>query len=272
MLRNAQRWSDNRLVAILLAISLQSAAGAVVTNNNELSHASKIRAWRQWPDVNPFAQNHPGACANHAVAAGQDGSLWVFGGRAPGDTQNDLYKLDPDQRHWARISPTGPAPRGTIGHAMVAIDMQICLFGGFPDMSDPAAAAQGLLAKLWCFSPASMKWNLHDPGGAPAPAGRMHHAMSAVGTDLFLYGGTLNFGEFAILHATKTEYTTIIKGRTYVCSRHSFQCMHMSVMRVMTLILCCCPSCFSVESTRRVFWRNLAILHDHATMALQPSD
>ena len=57
--------------------------------------------------------------------------------------------------------------------------------------------AGGLSDELWVFSTTSKEWTLLSTttGGVEGPSARFGHAMTAVGSDIYLHGGSTDFGE-----------------------------------------------------------------------------
>ena len=103
--------------------------------------AAKLRPWRD-ATANVWAEGKPSAREGHAMAAGPDGSLYVFGGDEGGSRNNELYKLDLDTKEWHLITPLGsvkPNPRDE--HTMVAVGNDLFVFGGYTESGEKARCA-----------------------------------------------------------------------------------------------------------------------------------
>ena len=94
------------------------------------SCAAKERPWRQWPEINPWAQDKPSGRTQHAMVTGADGCIWIFGGN-DGHLSNSLFKLDTQTKSWTTIKTFEPFPSARRAHSMATIDSNIWMFGGF---------------------------------------------------------------------------------------------------------------------------------------------
>jgi len=106
--------------------------------------AAKPRPFRD-ATANVWAEGKPSERIDHAMAAGPDGSLYVFGGD-DGSLSNELYKLDLDTKEWHLITPRGsvrPSPRS--GHTMVSVGNDLFVFGGYTGSGEDAR----WLATVW---------------------------------------------------------------------------------------------------------------------------
>lgn len=139
--------------------------------------------WRLDPATNIWTRLSPAAAppprGYHAMAAGADGRIYLFGGNTNGGALlNDTWVFDTGTLSWSQVPVDGPSPRRW--HAMAAGgDGRIHLFGG----SDTS----GYLGDTWALDPATPRW-IRLPAGSP-PA-RSSHAMAA-GADgrVYLFGG-----------------------------------------------------------------------------------
>ena len=97
--------------------------------------AAKPRHFRD-ATASVWAEGNPQSTSGHAMAAGPDGSLWVFGGiisspQVAGTFVNDLFKLDLDTKEWHLIEPRGSVkPSARSGHSMVSVGSDLYVFGG----------------------------------------------------------------------------------------------------------------------------------------------
>ena len=117
--------------------------------------AAKLRPWRD-ATANVWAEGKPSERQGHAMAAGPDGSLYVFGGSG---SNNELYKLDMDTKEWHLITPRGSVrPSARYQHAMAAVGSDIFVFGGITDQGEEARCA--------CWPPSG---DMSDIAAAIAP-------------------------------------------------------------------------------------------------------
>jgi hypothetical protein len=93
--------------------------------------ASKLRSWRKYPDINPWAIGIPTSRSSHTMVAGSDGALWYFGGQSSGSAKSgELFKLDVQTEEWTTITTSGVSPSGRSGHTMGSTDGFLWVFGG----------------------------------------------------------------------------------------------------------------------------------------------
>eukprot|EP00960_Hanusia_phi_P067519 766645-Hanusia_phi.AAC.6 len=129
-----------------------------------------------------------------------------------GQTKGDMYSFDTSSKTWAEVTQTGYRPSSRYGQAMVAVGTDIYLFGGsttylsgeplsnslgscpvlpyrLPYGSDTfMAAAESTLHK---FDSQTSRWDAVTTSGAAVPQ-RFGHAMVAVGSLVYLFGGSNN--------------------------------------------------------------------------------
>jgi N-acetylneuraminic acid mutarotase len=152
--------------------------------------AAKLRRFRD-VSANVWAEGKPSARASHAMAAGPDGSLYVFGGdlsaastTPSAEFDNVLFKLDLDTKEWHILEPRGSVkPSARRDHCMVAVGDDLYVFGGF--------TTSGSSNELFRFSTTKLLWEKLD---APQvlgsqPSERTRHGMASVGSDLYVFGG-----------------------------------------------------------------------------------
>jgi N-acetylneuraminic acid mutarotase len=151
--------------------------------------AAKPRHFRD-ATASVWAEGNPQSTSGHAMAAGPDGSLWVFGGiisspQVAGTFVNDLFKLDLDTKEWHLIEPRGSVkPSARSGHVMVSVGSDLYVFGG-------GGFTNSYSNDLFRFSTTEQKWEQLDAtrvSGSP-PRELTHHGMVAVGSDLYVFGG-----------------------------------------------------------------------------------
>ena len=126
--------------------------------------AAKPRLFRD-ATASVWAEGMPMEISKHAMAAGPDGSLYVFGGYVtnyiPNSYKNDLFKLDLDTGEWHPITPrVGSPPSARYEHGMVAVGTDLYVFGG----SSSGEEARGV-----CWPPSGGMADL-APTSAPRAA------------------------------------------------------------------------------------------------------
>ncbi|TBU41845.1 galactose oxidase, partial [Dichomitus squalens] len=141
-------------------------------------------------DIPPPRFGQAGACAGSvAVVWGGDttsASSNQLQARAKYD--NGLYFLNLVSREWTRITVSGAAPKGRIGHSVVMIGPKIYVFGGEADGR--------LFNDLWCFDLSTLvskpAWEqIELPKGAgDKPAPRSGHICVAYKDQLIIFGGS----------------------------------------------------------------------------------
>ena len=119
------------LAVLVVMLHLLSTAGA-----------AKVRPWRD-ATSNPWAEGKPNVLA-YKMAAGPDGSLYVFGGIyiATGSKSHDLFKLDLDTKEWHLITPRGSVrPSARNGHTMATVGSDLFVFGGETEQGEEGRCA-----------------------------------------------------------------------------------------------------------------------------------
>jgi hypothetical protein len=96
--------------------------------------ASKLRSWRMYPNINPWAIGKPSPRRGHKMVSGSDGALWVFGEwctqRNGCRTSSDLFKLDLGAKEWTTITTSGVSPVARNSHTMTSTDGFLWVHGG----------------------------------------------------------------------------------------------------------------------------------------------
>ena len=96
-------------------------------------------------------------------------------------------------RWWCGVLGQG-APQGTRGAGY-----SVLLARWRPDLTRRAGSCAGdLSGELFRFSTISMEWTMLDAGAGvtgTSPSARYYHAMAAVGTDIYLFGGVTGSGK-----------------------------------------------------------------------------
>ena len=97
--------------------------------------ASKLRSWREYPDLNPWSIGKPGERSSHKVVTGSDGALWSFGGHTNSGFSGELFKIDVETKEWTTITTSGVSPSARSEHSMGSTDGFLWVFGGIIDSS-----------------------------------------------------------------------------------------------------------------------------------------
>ena len=90
-------------------------------------------------------------------------------------------------------SAGGDSPSARSQHAIAAVAQEIFLFGGQDSGDGVVTENPQVLGDLWVWSTVDRKWTEVE-AGTPAPSARYGHAMTAVGQQIFLYGGDKGSG------------------------------------------------------------------------------
>jgi hypothetical protein len=185
--------------------------------------ASKLRSWRKYPDVNPWAIGKPSERGSHKMVTGSDGALWSFGGYTSSEFSGELFKLDVETKQWTTITTSGVSPSARSGHTMGSTDGFLWVFGGYTDsgegesrsvccsacnmqclgvyvvvcaVCDLCVPHAGLSAELWRLSLTTLEWtSIEVAAGSARPSARDGHVMTSVGLDLWVHGGSTDAGE-----------------------------------------------------------------------------
>ncbi|CAE6473848.1 unnamed protein product [Rhizoctonia solani] len=138
---------------------------------------------RHWTKLD--VESAPNACSDPAACIcgskfivlsqrlrGSQNDLWSF----------DLYSLKQDDPKWERveIASGSQSPPGRAGHAMVAYENNLYVFGG--------SNGQATYNDIWCFNLDTRVWdNLKCSGDSPPPCA--FHAVTLVGDAVYMFGG-----------------------------------------------------------------------------------
>ena len=184
----------------LHAFSMLVCAGLLVHGVS----AAKRRIILRPAGYNPWADGKPLQTGYTTMASASDGRIYVFGGSASRAWADALFQLDVDTGEWHLITPMETLqPSARLNHAMAAVGTDIYLFGGKPQEYGSATFIEesGPCQDLFRFSTISMEWKMMDAAagvtGTP-PSARDSHAMAAVGTDIYLFGGFTESGKGCI--------------------------------------------------------------------------
>jgi hypothetical protein len=131
------------VVAVVVLLQLLSTVGA-----------AKLRPFRDVTS-NVWAEGKPRGGRGPVMAAGPDGSLYVFAGHVLGGPQgsNDLFKLDLDTKEWHSIKPRGSVKlNAQEGLTMVAVGSDLYVIGVRTNEGDTKRLERGAvpcLTKVW---------------------------------------------------------------------------------------------------------------------------
>mmetsp|Transcript_655 Transcript_655/g.1124 ORF Transcript_655/g.1124 Transcript_655/m.1124 type:complete len:595 (+) Transcript_655:251-2035(+) len=141
--------------------------------------------------------------------------IFVFGGHNDTKWFNDLYVLDTDtasggnskmQIQWSRPPVKGWAPPARRGHTATAIGDKIYVFAGYNYNARTCCSKH--FSDVYVLDTTTMTWDevrtTCAPGTLP-PAGRWNHAAAAVGTKLYIFGGSQSNTHYNDLYVLDTE-------------------------------------------------------------------
>jgi hypothetical protein len=155
--------------------------------------------------------------SGHAIPATTTaaGELFLFGGIVPNsrDTaRNDLYVFSTRDLSVTLLKTNGEVPTPHFGHAGALIGDDLLIWGGATNTSEQGELRRKgphdnslyllnlgtldlLMSRLWLIrafcTPASRNWTrvvVNDP----CPEGLYYHAMTIVGSKLFVFGGRIH--------------------------------------------------------------------------------
>ena len=116
------------------------------------------------------------------------------------EISNELFRFSTTASQWEQVDPTlvsGVPPSARSDPVMAAVGSDLFVFGGYTEY--PVDQSYPYSSELFQFSTTAMEWEQLDAAlvsGVP-PSARGGHAMAAVGSDLFVFGGQTDWGEQA---------------------------------------------------------------------------
>ena len=139
-------------------------------------------------------------CREGSAIAAYGSDLFLFGGTEgpPGyplwmsTTSDELLRFSTTDLQWEQFDAvriTGSPPSARSCHAMVVADSDLFVFGGTLD-SGPGESL-GYSNELLRFNTTDLQWEKLEEAlvsGSP-PSARANHAMAAVGSSLYVFGG-----------------------------------------------------------------------------------
>ncbi|KAI0328180.1 galactose oxidase [Cubamyces sp. BRFM 1775] len=138
---------------------------------------------RMSPPISPFPRH------GHAMAINQtssSGDILLFGGLAVEKMQNDLYVISVQDHSATLLDTTGDLPDPRTGHACVLMSDVFVVWGGD---SDSPATREELSHEVCVLDLLSRAWTRFLVGGS-CPAARCGHTLTALGSKLYMYGGS----------------------------------------------------------------------------------
>jgi hypothetical protein len=172
--------------------------------DNRVLNQTWIYTNSQWfetfPTTTPLSRTH------HSMVAGDNGTVYLFGGNDGTIHRNDLWRYQNGQ--WDDISPVTRPPART--HSALAYDPntnQLLLFGG-------RSITGTELADLWAFDLTNNQWTLIPDGGGGPPA-RLGHTLTydSATQSVVLVGGSTDNGNTRLgdtWHYRDDQWTEII--------------------------------------------------------------
>ena len=122
----------------------------------------------------------------HAVCVSDD-FLFLYGGRGPHGSLNDLWKYNIEKQSWSTIHlPANHLkPPSLEGHSLVYHDNFLYVFGG------ETSFASGNESPLWKFCLNQLRWTKLATDGAE-PIGRREHVGMLYDGSIFIHGGYID--------------------------------------------------------------------------------
>lgn len=122
------------------------------------------------------------------VAYGED--IYLFGGRNDQRSCNTLYRFDTSTFRWSKPRVSGVIPGERDGHSACVIDKYMFVFGGYEDAIDRFAQ------DVFRLDLETFQWKLMKCKG-DAPIHRDFHSATAVGKNMYIFGGRSTIPGFA---------------------------------------------------------------------------
>ncbi|KAF8482629.1 hypothetical protein DFH94DRAFT_373498 [Russula ochroleuca] len=140
----------------------------------------------------PSTSPSPFSRHSHILSTTAAGELLFFGGRAHGSLRNDLYVVSTRDYSVTFLKTTGEVPSPRFLSAGVLVNNVLLIFGGATEV-DNDGYPTGNDDSLYLLSLASREWTRVVVNGL-GPVGRCGHAMTMVGSKLFVFGGVADRG------------------------------------------------------------------------------
>ena len=116
----------------------------------------------------------PGAREDHTWTVGEDGGIYLFGGRDGSTALDDLWRFDPAIDAWERVDQAGGGPVARFGHEAAWVPGRgLVIWAG--------QAGANFFDDLWLYEPAAGAWR-QLPAGGNVPIAR-YGSCSGIGPD-----------------------------------------------------------------------------------------
>lgn len=131
-------------------------------------------------------------------------NVFLYGGelkpRVPFDSE--MYTLDVSLAEpvWVKLASNGDAPRPRVASTMAVVGDIIYLFGGREEANDSTA-----LNDFFEYNTVTRTWGAQIAAlGGSVPAPRSYHKMTAIGHEVYVFGGCSQTGRLNDLHVFDT--------------------------------------------------------------------
>lgn len=122
------------------------------------------------------------------------GDLYLFGGLVRETVRNDLYLFSARDLSATLLQTGGEVPSPRVGHASALVSNVLIVWGGDTKTDGKARPNDKLDDGLYLLNLVSREWTRVGVQG-PSPVGRYGHAVTMVGSKLFVFGGQVD-GQF----------------------------------------------------------------------------
>ncbi|KAL8611466.1 hypothetical protein ACOMHN_014521 [Nucella lapillus] len=151
----------------------------------------------EWREIQCGDAKKPLARSSHAVDV-INRNAYVMGGehqpRIP--IGSAVWSLDLDSETWRELNTKGESVPPRNANASAVVGTNIYIFGG----RQGVAMGEGSLADMYKLTTVDMKWSPVLMSGA-VPEARSYHAMTAIGTTIYVFGGCTQTARLNDLYA-----------------------------------------------------------------------
>ncbi|OCH85622.1 galactose oxidase [Obba rivulosa] len=119
------------------------------------------------------------------------GELLLFGGLVQDTLSDDVYILSLQDLSATPLLTTGEIPSPRVGHRSALVGRVLIVWGGDTKTSENYASEDETDNGLYLLNLVSREWT-HVATSGPAPVGRYGHAVTAIGSKLYMFGGQNN--------------------------------------------------------------------------------
>ncbi|KAF9566136.1 hypothetical protein CPC08DRAFT_720114 [Agrocybe pediades] len=144
------------------------------------------------PPTTPSPSPFPRYGHSLSTTATANGDLFIFGGLVRERARNDVYVYNTNNSTLNLCETNGTVPSPRTGHACALVSNVLIVWGGTESSVDPATTStkEKLDNTLYFLNLIGKEWNsIPAMPNAPAPMGRYGHAVTMIGTKLFVFGG-----------------------------------------------------------------------------------